>query len=59
MILRESELYKLSKLWVSRMIERTIRLSEDELEILKHMGGFHTGTVEGAILNGLIIQITE
>jgi len=59
MILRESELYKLSKLWVSRMIERIIRLQEDELEILRHMGGFHTGTVEGAILNGIIIQITE
>jgi len=44
---------------VSRMIERTIRLHEDELEILRHMGGFHTGTVEGAILNGIIVQITE
>jgi len=41
------------------MIERIIRLQEDELEILRHMGGFHTGTVEGAILNGIIIQITE
>jgi len=59
MILRESELYKLYNLWVSRMIERTIRLQEDELEILRHMGGFHTGTVEGAILNGIIVQITE
>ena len=41
------------------MIERTIRLHEEELEILKHMGGFHTGTVEGAILNGIIVQIAD
>ena len=59
MIQNVSESYKLFKLWVSRMIERTIRLHEDELEILRHMGGFHTGTTEGAILNGIIIQITE
>tara|TARA_R100000951_G_scaffold65053_1_gene54899 strand:+ start:827 stop:955 length:129 start_codon:yes stop_codon:yes gene_type:complete len=41
------------------MIERIIRLAEDELEILKGMSKFSTVTVESAILNGIVVQICE
>jgi hypothetical protein len=41
------------------MIERIIRLHEDELEVLRGMVELETTTVEGAILKGILIQITE